>query len=448
MQADRPLPTNIQAEESIIGACLQDSNCFAECINSGMKQEYFFKPELKTIWGVIAKLNTENNGQYDYISICDAIRHTTIKDDTIRELQAKTPTSALLSAWIKIVGREFARREMILKCGKYYNAIYADDFEFSKECEKFISETRDLVQISQNSVIENNLEIINKAFKRVNEQGFNLEKYMVPYCIDGTDEQINHPRKTMHVLAAMPGTGKTGFALSILNAQIDRKIKHVIFCNESSTEDLMIRLFAISSDIESHFMTHSQDMPEAKRQRVFWPSVQRIQDNANMFRIFGKGKYLHSPSGISSKLAGLRDNGFRADMVTIDYLQTMISPANPKASSPEKIEANVFELSRIFSEFNVAGLVLSQFNRDKGRDTGSRQSVMADLRGSSSIEAEADIVSFLQRENKGIEGRVPVKWYSDKVRGSKVIDCQLEFNSSNGRFLKVISKLDNARSYK
>lgn len=448
MITDKPLPNNPKIEESIIGACIRDNQAYIECRNNRVKGDYFYNLKYRSIWNCIEHLSNENNGGYDWLTVSDALKNKQITQNEILDIFNNCPTTAYITPWIKILIREYSRRQMIDKCRKYHDLIYNDEVAFDNECEKFISETRNLIQISQDMTIKDNAQNVIEAFAKVNNQSDNINKFIVPYCIDGMDDIIHHSRKGIHVLAAMPGTGKTGFALSLLNEQFMNQIRHVIFCNETTSDDLIARLFAIGANIESSFLYKIKTLPASDFSRKFMPTVNRYTDNSNMFKIFGKGEYTHSPSGISSKLAGLRDNGFKTDMVTIDYLQTMISPANPKASEHEKIQANVFELSRIFTEFNVAGLVLSQYNRDKSRDTGGRQAVMGDLKGSSSIEAEADIISFLQRQDKEATGVIPVKWYSDKVRGPKPINCQLEFNSANGRFLKVLSQFDSGRSYK
>jgi len=126
-------------------------------------------------------------------------------------------------------------------------------------------------------------------------------------------------------------------------------------------------------------------------------------------------------------------------MVSVDYLQNMRAAGIlKKASRVEQIEEHVFQINEVFGEFNVAGLLLSQISRDKERSRKNYLPKLADLKYSSTIEQEADYVTFLARDKKE-EGNVKVQWYSEKVRGSKIIETILDFNTHTGEFKGISS---------
>lgn len=64
----------------------------------------------------------------------------------------------------------------------------------------------------------------------------------------------------------------------------------------------------------------------------------------------------------------------------------------------ERASTVSFELSKLFKELGVAGIVLAQLNRDGQRD-GNRRPTMTDLRESGQIEQDADVILLLHRED-------------------------------------------------
>jgi replicative DNA helicase len=80
---------------------------------------------------------------------------------------------------------------------------------------------------------------------------------------------------------------------------------------------------------------------------------------------------------------------------------------------------------------------LSQLNRDKNRDNSSRDSINADLKGSSAIEQQADYITFLKRKTIENKGEICIRWFSTKLRGSHEIAVDLDFNTGNGKFIGI-----------
>lgn len=83
------------------------------------------------------------------------------------------------------------------------------------------------------------------------------------------------------------------------------------------------------------------------------------------------------------------------DAVVIDYLQIMDRPSGMKEY--EFLCETTRALKQIAREHEVVIICLSQLNRG-GTERKEKRPILADLRGSGSIESDADMVIFLHRE--------------------------------------------------
>ena len=86
-------------------------------------------------------------------------------------------------------------------------------------------------------------------------------------------------------------------------------------------------------------------------------------------------------------------------LVVIDYLQ-LLNGSRPSLSEYEKISEISRTLKIIAKEMRIPIVALSQMSRDSEKGAGGpREPRLQDLRGSGSIEQDADAVLFLHRES-------------------------------------------------
>jgi replicative DNA helicase len=328
------------------------------------------------------------------------------------------------------------RRKIIKTAQKVMNTNFSDD-KFSEAAEIHIRECREILALSKKRESVSTADLISKTVDMTGNINEHPDRYVARYCIPGVDRVIKHRFKEFHVLGAPSGCGKTSFALSAMEKQIDENVKHVLFCNETDAKTLMQRLICIHANIDFDRINAINDCAASNIIRVT-EAVQYFNDLHKNFKIYGKGDYEHTLNGIASCLKEDADTGLEPHMVTVDYIQNLRPEGSlVKAPRHQKIEELIFGLSEIFAEFNVAGLALSQLNRDKNRDNSSRDSINADLKGSSAIEQQADYITFLKRKTIENKGEICIRWFSTKLRGSHEIAVDLDFNTGNGKFIGI-----------
>jgi replicative DNA helicase len=119
--------------------------------------------------------------------------------------------------------------------------------------------------------------------------------------------------------------------------------------------------------------------------------------------------------------------------VVVDYLQ-LLQVSNQKASEYERISEISRTLKIIARELRIPILALSQMSRDSEKGAGAREPRLSDLRGSGSIEQDADAVIFIHRVDEGSSDNRQVKIIVAKNRFGPTGDMSMTFQPSKMRF--------------
>src|SRR5579862_4228537 len=201
-----------------------------------------------------------------------------------------------------------------------------------------------------------------------------------------------HPGELI-ILAARPSMGKTALALNVAQhvaMQANEKQTVAVFSLEMSKESLLTRMICASARVDQQkfragFLNQDERrrLMKAAKDLVEAPLFIDDTPGTNLMDIHAKLRRLRSEHGLA--------------LVVVDYLQLMSS-----RSRYENRNQEVSALSRGFKllakELNVPMVVLSQLSRAPETRPGDHRPQMSDLRESGSIEQDADLVSFIFRE--------------------------------------------------
>lgn len=195
------------------------------------------------------------------------------------------------------------------------------------------------------------------------------------------------------ILAARPSMGKTAFALNICWHVASKLMLPVaIFSLEMSQESLLTRMLCAAARVDSQRFRagylndqERQKLRQAANQMVEAPIY--IDDTAGVNLMD-----MHAKLRRQQQLMG-RPFG----LVVVDYLQLMSTRGRVENRNQE-----VSQLSRgmklLSKEMGCPFLVLSQLSRATETRVGDHRPQLSDLRESGSIEQDADLVSFIFRE--------------------------------------------------
>lgn len=235
----------------------------------------------------------------------------------------------------------------------------------------------------------------------------------------------------LNIIAARPSVGKTAFALNVAAGHAKNGGRSLFFSLEMGTKSLLKRLISAEGEIDSQkwrSMLFSDD------------DYSRAFEAAGVistwsFEIMDK---LRTVNQITSAIRqSVHEYPDERHVVVIDYLQLM-TPSGKEARRDLEIGVMTRELKQIAIELDIPVVLLSQLSRGVEARNDKRP-LMSDLRESGNIEQDADMISFLYREdyyNHQQEGARPMEVIISKQRNGPTGTIHFTFEKEYGRFLE------------
>ncbi len=404
----RSLPNNFDAEQTVLGCALIDSEA-ALTVVSKLEDIDFYNETHKNIFRVIKDLFSRSVS-IDFVTVSDELEKKELITlvggmSYITSLSNIVPSAASVNHYIEIVKRESILRQVIITCGKTIQKAYEKDSDESilAEAEKAIYEIAEKGQTGALEKIEFPLEKVIAKIEEIHKNNGATRGVRTGFY--GIDKATNGLQKTdLIILAARPGVGKTSLAMNIVtNAAINGRTKCAVFSLEMGREQLAQRmLFSVANVSMAKALRGDLDESD-------WTKIWKAQKTLKDVDIFVDDNAMNTPSQVLSKCRKFkREKGL--DLIVIDYLGLMKSDSK-SGSRNEEVGDISRNLKLLAKEVEVPVIALCQLNRSvEQRDDGKPgRPVLSDLRDSGSIEQDADMVWFIHRdmtkkeveENKG-----------------------------------------------
>ncbi len=409
--AGREMPHSVEAEQTVLGAVLLDSDLLAQVMNY-VKPESFYISKHRQLFAIILRLFTLGVSS-DIITVLDeAVREGVFEDsgsgkEYLAAIMQGVPTLANIESYCRIVEEKYYLRSLV----EAAKSIISNCTESAEPASVILDSAEQMIyDIRQGKEVDGLTkidEVLLDTYDHLNRiSGADKEKYQgAKSGYSDLDNVISGLNKSdLLILAARPGMGKTSFALNIAanvcRRSADKEV--VVFSLEMSKEQLATRMLSAESLVTSdHLIKGNIDDKD-------WEKLAMGAD-----RMAGMNLYLDDTAGITvvqmkAKLRRLKNVG----LVIIDYLQLM--------NSGKRAESRVNEISEITrqlklmaKELNVPVITLSQLSRSV-ESRPDKRPLLSDLRESGSIEQDADIVLFLYRDGY---------YNKDKVEDVNLAEC-------------------------
>ena len=388
------LPYSLDAEQSVLGAILIDSQCLDRVAEILPNPEYFHISNHKLIYSAMLDMFTLGQA-VDYVTVLEKLKtEGKIEENVCKtyllQLAQVVPSISNVETYAKIVRDKYDVRTLIITAREMIEDASGSDLDASELLDSAEQRIFDIRQGKSVQGLQKINEIVIQTFDRLDALNSDLsnEYSGIPTGIGDLDRVImGLNRSDLILLAARPGMGKTSFALNIAeNVAIREGMKVAFFSLEMTKEQLVSRMMSTQG------MVSGQNLRTGKLTEDEWVRLIEAGDVLSKTQI-----YLDDTPGITvpemkAKLRRLKN----VDLVVIDYLQLM--------ASAKKIDNRVQEISEITrnlkimaKEINAPVITLSQLSRASEQRTDHRP-LLSDLRDSGSIEQDADIVLFLYRE--------------------------------------------------
>lgn len=433
------LPQNIEAEQTVLSACLLSLGVFEEVVQK-LKPESFFRPAHRIIFETMREM-TSKSIPIDVISVADQLTAKNQLEAVGGQayLLELTDNTFALTNWnhhADIVARDAIRRDLLYASASISALAYdspADTTELIGKAEaSLFGVTEQRVASTFKSIVElveqTNNEIADMANRDTAIQGVQTGFIDVDklFCgLRGGD---------LIILAARPAVGKTSFAMNLAANAAKIGSTVVLFSLEMSSVQITQRIIASEAQVPLHRLRSGQ-LSEADMLAIV---------NAEAGLTAKNTLYIDdSPSLTITELRTKARRLFRDvknGLIIVDYLQLM----QPLIPRPNARQVEVAEISRglkvLAKELDVPLIALSQLSRSIDQ-RGDKRPMLSDLRESGSIEQDADIVMFLDRSTSEAEAESDkrpdlgeAELIVAKHRNGPTRDIKLAFNGDYTKF--------------
>lgn len=197
----------------------------------------------------------------------------------------------------------------------------------------------------------------------------------------------------MIVVGGLSGMGKSVVMVDFARCAAIRHHKRTLLVSvEMSKDQLMQRIFAAEARVNLHTLRGAGKLTDDERARL-GAAFGLLCDAPLTF--MAKGTV--TTAMLRARLRDAQRRHQLPELVIVDYLQ-ILTPERPTANRTNDVGAMSRELKQIAMDFGIPVIVGSQLNRQtNGR--ADKQPVMSDLKETSSIEQDANIVLLLHRED-------------------------------------------------
>lgn len=418
---------SIEAEQSVIGSLIVDPIKFDEVYEIATPED-FYNPENRAIYKTIENMSRIGK-TIDVITIAESMDASGQLEFVggighLVAIAQNTPSSANVKAYAHIVA-DRAMERRIIDAGQRIAELGTDEaLDVDSKLETIHSEIsglerRDSAEVTPfDSILKNRIEIIDGKFRGVAPRG-------VMTGFSALDERYQGIGQTaLWVLAARPGQGKTALAVNVAKNIATSGKDVIIFSLEMGKEELTDRLLSAESNLDSRSIRSGQLVGDDWNKLSL--GVQKLK--GLKIRIIDIPAIdIHRAKAIARKFKRYSDVG----LIVVDYLQLM---TDSKAKNRfEEVSSISRELKVMAKQIGCPVLALSQLNR-KVEDRGDKRPHMADLRESGQIEQDADIITFIYRDeyyypdtpNKGIAEIITGKFREGEV-GTDLMATQMQY---------------------
>lgn len=433
-------PQNSEAEASLLGALLIDSDAIVK-VADNISAEDFFEARHKRIYEAINQLY-EQHEAIDVLTLTDKLRSNGHLESVggpayLTELTNFVPTAAHVEQYADIVAQKALRRRLITASRDIVNLGYDESKQLRELIEE--AETR-LFEVSQTHIKQNiiSLEaILAESFDRLDDLHKDKQKIRgIPTGFKDVDDKLaGFQRSDLVILAARPSMGKTALALNFAhNVAVQSKEPVLVFSLEMSKEQLVDRLLSMESGVDA-WALRTGNLTDADFEKI--GQAMGTLSEAPIFIDDTPGITVSDLRTKARREAHRRPLG----LIIVDYLQLM-SGGSRFGNDFNRVQ-EISEISRglkgVARELNVPVLALSQLSRSvENRSPQIPQ--LADLRESGSIEQDADVVAFIYREdyyNPETDRKRLADVLIKKHRNGPIGNVELYFDNEKQRFRSV-----------
>ncbi|MBE9047869.1 replicative DNA helicase [Pleurocapsales cyanobacterium LEGE 10410] len=429
-------PSNIEAEEAILGSILFDPGAIGVAA-SILPIEAFYIAAHQQIYKAALELH-EVDKLTDLLGVSSLLKdHKSLKGAggtaKLAQLLNQTISATNIDRYIALVLEKYQRRQLIAAANEIETLGYNNATEL--ETVLNISEEK-IFNLTTNKQDKFKPLPIGDCLASVFEK---IEQGSSPAYTTGL-EDLNSLiggliKQDLIIIAARASMGKTWLACHLANHIATEEQKPVVFFSaEMSSEQLTKRFLSMHTGIDSHRLMHNQIYEDEYDILVHGltklAQLPIIIDDTPATRL--------TPILVRSVLRRIRSDQGELGLVVLDYIQKLGDRAcRNRAQTVGKFSGAFKDIAK---EFNVPFVALAQINRGVESQANKRP-LMSDIKDSGDIEQDMDLGLLLYREdyyNQDTDESGVMEIIVGKNRNGSTGTCHVHFDPSIGIFTKLI----------
>lgn len=389
-------PHSSESEVSMLGALLLDNGCW-DRVADLVTEADFYRPEHRTIFGVIARMVNANKVA-DVVTVFEQLQRAGKAEEAgglvyLNEIAQFLPSAASVRRYAEIVRERAVLRRLVAASDEIATAAFNPGDRTVAELlddaqQKMFSigdqgAPRDDWQSSSDGTVQ--------VFDAIQDRSDGNDDF-TPTGLAELDEKLNGGLRpgNVVVIAARPSMGKTALALSIgEHVALNEGLPVGVLSMEMPKIEVQNRRVSMVSHVPFHKILRPERMSDFE-----WSQLTEAAEKLRHVPLFVSDQTALTINQVRGKARALkRQHGLR--LLIVDYIGLM-EGTDRKANRATQLGEVSRGLKALAKELGVAILLLAQLNREVEKRPNQRP-ILADLRECGDIEQDADVVLFVHR---------------------------------------------------
>lgn len=433
---DKPLPSDVEAEKSVLGAILMDNQAL-DVVEEILKPDDFFHDFNRRIYSSFLALQA-NSSSLELVTVTDELEKRGELESSggaayIAQLMDGMPRVNNVHHYAKIIKEKSKLRGLLHVTNHAQKQVFetqepkvvVDDIEkfLQKMYDDDASDAASPVKIVD--AVKESQPMFERAF---NQKPGEPTMMGIPTGYAKLDEVLaGWIPGDFVILGARPSTGKTALTLEFARKQVKQGNVALYFSLEMSRQSLVMRMACMEGDVDSHKIRTGRSDKE-DRQRII-TSIGKMSEWP---------LWISEPTRMWSYDLVRRVRAFSArhpvKLVIVDYLQLLRARAENRQQEVAKVAQDLKEAARIVGK-QSGGTVIS--TAQLSRLQPNERPRLENLRESGEMEQAADVVLFLWNADDAEPGeKMPYRKLLGvgKQRNGPLSVMRLMFQAESNRF--------------
>ena len=396
--AERNIPQSKEAEKAVLGSAFLSKTALQKICDE-LSPEHFYSEANAKIFETLQELNDEDK-PIDITIVTNKLSEKKILSQVgnveyLSEIIDSVPSASNVEYYINIVKEKMIGRKIIETATDIANDAYASEdsiYDVLENAEMKMLRIGNMRKTSEFQRIQDVAYRAQENLEKLAEQGSEITGLATGFSEFDKLTAGLQPSEFI-IIAARPALGNTAFALYLASyAGSHSNMSVAIYMFYMSGEELANRILQSLGQIDGGKMrTGRLEHNDWKRLNE---AISQLSDT-NLFLDDTPGITIGE---IRSKCRRLANSDKGLGLVVIDYLQLITGPSKSAGNRQQEVSDISRNLKTMALELGIPVIALAQLSRAVEQREDKRP-IMSDLRESGSIEQDADIVSFLYRDD-------------------------------------------------